>query len=89
MDDTSIQGQLTALKAAVEENNRILKAMRRDALIGAIIKFAIWFVLIGGSLYLSTKFLEPYLGMLQSAQGASGGQDWQALLDQYREMMGQ
>ena len=88
MDDTtSIQGQLVELRAKVEENTRILKAMRRDALIGSIIKTLIWVLLIAGSYYLTMQFLEPYMGVLE-AQGGQG-QDFGALLEQYRALLGQ
>jgi hypothetical protein len=85
MEDTSIQGQLTELKKLTEDNNRILKAMRRDALIGSIVKTLIWVALIGASYYFSMKLLTPYLGMLQGAQG----QDMNALFEQYKELLGQ
>lgn len=89
MEDNSIQGQLAELKALTEENNKILKAMRRDAIIGAVVKMLIWIVLIVVSYQLSMKFLEPYLGMLQGAQGDGQGQDLNALMEQYKQLMGQ
>jgi hypothetical protein len=88
MEDTSIQGQLGELKRLTEENNRILKAMRRDALIGSIIKTLIWVALIAASYYFTMKLLTPYLGMLEGMQGGQG-QDMNALFDQYRELLGQ
>lgn len=84
---------LEELKDLLEENieigketNKLIKAMRRDALVGGIVKFAIWLVLIVASFYLSAKFLEPYLGTLTNENGAG---DYKALFDQYRVMMGQ
>lgn len=59
------------------ENNRLLKAMRRDALIGGIVKVLIWGVLIGGSLYFSLRYLEPLLTPMQTLQ--ESGQAEQAL----------
>ena len=88
--------RLDELKELVEEavelskeNNKLLKRMRRDAVVGGILKFVVWLVLIVGSFYLSAKFLEPYLGMLQGAQGGAGGTDWQALYNQYKGQLGQ
>lgn len=72
-----------------KENNKLLKRMRRDALIGGILKFLIWVVLIVASFYLSAKLLEPYLGTLQSMQNGGQGTDWQALIDQYKSQLGQ
>jgi len=69
------------------ENNRLLKAMRRDALIGSIVKMLVWVVLIGASFYFSMQFLEPYLGMLEGVQGQ--GTDWQQVLEFYQGQLGQ
>lgn len=62
-----------------KENNAILKAMRRDALIMSIIKILIWGLLIGGSVYFSLQFLEPLLAPAQ--QGSTDGM--KALLELY------
>jgi len=61
--------------------------MRRDALIGGIVKALIWVVLIVGSYYLTMQFLEPYMGVLQGQGGQ--GQDLGALMEQYRALLGQ
>lgn len=88
MDDfASIQAQLVELRAKVEDNTRILKAMRRDALIGGIVKTAIWVGLLIVSYYLTMQFLEPYMGLLEGQGGQ--GQDFGALLEQYRALLGQ
>lgn len=86
---------LDDLKELIEENielakdtRKMLKAMRRDALIAGIVKTAVWAVLIIASFWLSAKFLEPYLGALQGAQG-QGASDYQALFEQYKGMLGQ
>jgi len=88
MEDTSIQVQLAELKKLTEENNRLLRAIRRDALIGGIIKFLIWIGLIGASYFFAAQLLAPYLEMIQGMQGGAG-QDFGALIDQYRQMFGQ
>lgn len=72
---------------ATEENNKILKDMRRDALIGGVVKVLVWVVLIGASFYFSIKFLEPYLGSLIGAQEGNQ-QDIGALLEQYQSLIG-
>ncbi len=71
-----------------QENNKILKAMRRDAIIGGVIKMAIWIVLGVASFYFSMKFLEPYLKMLPAA-GEGGQQDYGALFEEYKSLLGQ
>lgn len=72
---------------ATEENNKILKDMRRDALIGGVVKIVVWVVLIGASFYFSIKFLEPYLGMMTTGQDGQQ-QDIGALLEQYQSLIG-
>lgn len=73
---------------ATKENTKLLKAMRRDALIGGILKTLIWIVLIAASLYFSVKFIEPYMGLLQQGANQSTGQmDYQSLIDEYQRFM--
>jgi hypothetical protein len=73
---------------ATEENTKILRAMRRDAIIGGILKFVFWIILIVASFYFSAKFLEPYLGTLMG-QEATGDPDIEALIKLYGEQLGQ
>lgn len=79
---------LQELLDLTKENNRLLKAMRRDALIGGIVKMLIWIALIGGSFYFSMQFLTPYLSMLENVQEGSRGMNFDALLEQYRALYG-
>ncbi len=66
-----------------KETNRLIKAMRRDALIGGMVKAVIWIVLVGGSLYFSLQFLEPFLQSFSEASGGMNPKDLQLLLDLY------
>lgn len=51
-----------------KENNRMLKAMRRDAFIGGILKFVWWILILFVIPYvLFVIYLQPYLAQLQSA----------------------
>ncbi|XKT74146.1 MAG: hypothetical protein ACJKTH_02175 [Patescibacteria group bacterium UBA2163] len=50
-----------------KENNRMLKAMRRDAFIGAILKFVFWIAILFVIPYiLYTVYLQPHLVNLQN-----------------------
>src|SRR3989344_3152559 len=52
----------------VKDNNRMLRAMRRDAFVGGIVKFILWvalFVVVPYVIYIT--YLEPYLASIQSA----------------------
>jgi hypothetical protein len=70
------------------ENNRLLKAMRRDALIGSVVKTVIWIALLVASFYFSMKFLEPYLGMLESMPEDGTSPDYRALIEEYQDLIG-
>ena len=55
-----------------EENNEILRAMRRSMRMGRIIKIVYWTLLIGtaiGAFY----FLQPYIDQLGQAYGEAKG----------------
>lgn len=73
---------------ATEENNRLLRAMRRDAFIGMVLKVLIWVLLIGGSFFFVAQFLAPYLAVLEGLQSAGQGMDFGALFERYREQFG-
>jgi hypothetical protein len=91
IDTTDAGGMLEKIEETLKvtrENNKLLKAMRRDAIIGGVLKMVIWLALILVSFYLSAKFLEPYLGMMTSGQGGKA-QDFGALFEQYKSLMGQ
>ena len=59
----------------VKENNRMLKAMRRDAFIGGVIQFVWWIIILVVLPYISWLFIQPYLqgilGAYDHAQGQS------------------
>ena len=44
-----------------KENNRLLKKMRRNAIIGNILRFIWWAIVIGLPIYLYFSVLQPYL----------------------------
>ncbi len=69
-----------------KENNRLIKAMRRDALIGGVLKVLIWGVLIGGSIYFSMKYLEPLL--VPAQEMTQNPEMFQMLLDAYNGKFG-
>ncbi len=89
MESQSIEKQLEELRSLVNENNRLLKAMRRDALIGGIVKFVVWAGLLAVSYYFTIQFIGPYLSALQGMQGSGQGQDLNALFEQYRGFLGE
>ncbi|HRH55955.1 MAG TPA: hypothetical protein PK609_03775 [Candidatus Paceibacterota bacterium] len=56
--------------AVTKENNRLLREMRRNAILGLIAKVVIWLVILGVPLF----FLSTYLGpLLETVSGQEGG----------------
>jgi len=71
-----IEGDHSELKKLLEENlavakdnNRLLREMRRNAILGLIAKIVIWLVILGVPLFL----LSSYLGPLIDALAGQGG----------------
>ncbi len=66
MDDLD-RTQLEQLLRLAKDNNRMLRAMRRDAFIGGVIKLIVWAALIIIPFWLYLNYLAP---VLQSATSA-------------------
>lgn len=65
--------QAKELLELTKQNNRMLKDMRRDALIGGIVHFAWWVILVVVLPYLTWLYVQPYLeGVLAAYQTAQG-----------------
>ncbi|MBY0110648.1 hypothetical protein K2Y00_01430 [Patescibacteria group bacterium] len=69
------------------ENNKILKAMRRDAFIHGVIRIVIWLVIFAGGYYITMTYLAPLLNMFTGA-AEMRPEDFQRLFEQYREQFG-
>ena len=54
-----------------EQNNRMLRAMRRSALIGRFMHLLYWVIIIGISV-ISYYYIQPYLGTITSALDTIG-----------------
>jgi len=84
-EQESISDMLKESLALAKENNKLLKAMRRDAFIGGFLRIVLWLVVLGGSYYLAMQYLQPILSTLSGMQGGEG-MDFKALLEQYRSL---
>lgn len=61
--------KLSEMYELTKENNHMLKAMRRDAFIGGIVKFIVWVALFIILPYIAWLFIQPYLqGALDTYQ---------------------
>lgn len=85
--DGSLNEKLDEMLALSRANNRMLKDMRRDALIGVIVKVVFWGAIFAASYYFTMQYLAPILNSAQSVQGEAA--NFQQLFEQYRAQFGQ
>jgi len=83
-DDESINGMLRQNLELAQENNRMLKAMRRDAMIGGVVKVLVFVLVLWASYYFTMQYLEPMMGMFESANGGINFEDVQRAFEDYR-----
>ncbi|HEY4473888.1 MAG TPA: hypothetical protein VI957_01870 [Candidatus Paceibacterota bacterium] len=64
------ESKLEEMYQMVQDNNRMLRAMRRSAFIGNIVKVVWWVFILLVLPYVTWLFLQPYLGSaLETYQG--------------------
>ena len=68
-DHSELKKLLEENLAVAKDNNRLLREMRRNAILGLIAKIVLWLVLLGVPLF----FLSSYLGPLMDAFTGQGG----------------
>jgi intein/homing endonuclease len=78
IDNTSELKKLLEEDIAIgKDNNRLLREMRRNAILGLIAKIIIWLVLLGVPLFFLSTYLGPILdaftGQSASGQAIPGG----------------
>jgi hypothetical protein len=71
-----------------KENNRMIKAMRRDAFISGIVRIALWLLALGIAYYFATAYLEPMLSMF-NGEGGMSPDDIRRLFEDYQRQFGQ
>ncbi len=71
-DQTELKTLLEENLVVAKDNNRLLREMRRNAILGLIAKVVIWLIILGVPLF----FLSTYLGPLMEAfsEQSAGGQ---------------
>jgi type II secretory pathway component PulM len=74
--DEDLQELVRANIKLTQENNRMLKAMRRDVWVGRTFRVLFWLVLLVGSYMVYYVFLAPYIEQMQQiytqVQGLTG-----------------
>jgi hypothetical protein len=88
MNETSLAAEVAEIKKITEENNRLLKTMRRDALVGRVLQIVFWIVILVSSYHFTMQFMGPYLSALEGMRGENPS-DIGALIDQYRAILGE
>ena len=77
--------QMKKMLELTEENNRMLKAMRRDKWIGFFVNIIFWVVILYASYYLTMQLMGP---LLEQFTGSSSI-DAKKLLEEYQRSTGQ
>lgn len=63
-DEQDVEELVRANLALTKENNRLLKKMRRDAIIGRIFKLLLILILIGAPIFIYYYYLQSYVQQL-------------------------
>lgn len=74
--DTGDHAALTKLLqenlAVAKDNNRLLREMRRNAILGLIARIVLWLVILGVPLFFLSTYLGPILDAMSGQGGGSG-----------------
>jgi hypothetical protein len=63
-EDTELKKLLEENLAVAKDNNRLLREMRRNAILGLIAKIVIWLIVLGVPLFFLSAYLGPILDAL-------------------------
>jgi hypothetical protein len=83
-EDGNLRDLLEENIELARENNKILKAMRRDALIGGLLKTIIWVVFLVVSIYFTIQYLDPLISSFGNATSGMNPEDFKAIIDFYQ-----
>ena len=59
-----MQEDIKELLKLTQENNKLLRKMRRSAMIGNVMRIFYWAIIFGGPVVIYYYYLQPYLGQL-------------------------
>lgn len=57
--------------ALAKENNRLLKRLHRNALIGLIVRVVLWLLVLGVPLYFLSSYLSPIVATLEGHEAST------------------
>ena len=67
--DPELKRELTEVHALAKDNNRMLRAIRRDQWIGFVGKIIIWAIVLLLPLYLYQQYLQPIVNCFSATTG--------------------
>ena len=85
--DSALENKIDDLIEKTEETNKLIKAMRRDALIGSVLKFVIWIVIAIVSYVTVVNYLTPLLQSITNT-GTKNPTGINNLIDFYKAELG-
>ena len=87
-DGSTLEDRIDELTEKVEETNKLLKAMKRDALIGGVLKFVVWCIVIIVSYVTIVNYLTPLLQTF-TGTGKVSPTDVNNVIDFYKKNLSQ
>ena len=72
VDNDDLKRLLEENIEVTKENNRLLREMRRNAILGIIARVVIWLIVLGVPLFFLSAYLGPILDAFSGQAGASG-----------------
>ena len=85
--DSTLEDKIDDLIEKTEETNKLIKAMRRDALIGGVLKVIIWIVISIVAYVTVVNYLTPLLQSITNT-GTIDPTDINNLIDFYKAELG-
>ncbi|MFZ1987596.1 MAG: hypothetical protein WAV21_00985 [Minisyncoccia bacterium] len=85
--DPELKSLLEETLRVTEDNNRILRAMRRDSWIGLIGRIVFWILIAIVPFYFLSAYLAPFMDLMKDPSGAGDSsymEGLQKVLEQYK-----
>ncbi len=72
-----------------KENNRMLRAMRRSAFFGTLLRIAIWVLILGSSVWAYSVFVAPVIEQMKAVmdEAQSANASVKAQFGEFRELL--
>ncbi|MDB5264779.1 MAG: hypothetical protein JWN64_350 [Parcubacteria group bacterium] len=56
-----------------KENNRLLKLIRRDAVLGLVAKILLWLIILGVPIFFLSAYIQPLMALFSGQQASPAG----------------